>query len=367
MKVKNKILHIVSHLGQGGAERQLLELLEGNKNHAVCQLCPNGYYEKEVKAKGNTVFDLGMKRKIPDIRAFSRLNQVINCYQPDIIHTWMYHASLLEVISRKIRKNKNIPLIWGLRCSDMDTSFYSLQLKLVIIACKYFSSIPNLIINNSYVGKKFHEKIGFKNNNIVISNGIDTDKFAFSNKSRIRFRKNFKIPLRSKVLLSVARLDPMKDHKTLLFAFKKVKEIYPDITLILAGLGTENISKRESVLSLGPCKNIEDVYSASDIIISSSAFGEGFSNALGEGMSCNLVPISTNVGDAKYIINSIGKIIKPGDVKNMFNAIIETIQLSDDIFLQKKYEARKRISLNFSKQKMISSYSEIYKNIMTNK
>jgi len=364
LKAKNKILHIMPYLGQGGAERQLLELIKENKNHAVCQLSPSGHYENEVKSTGNALFDLGMKRKIPDIRALYRLNKIINFFQPDIIHTWMYHASLLEVLLRKIGKNKNIPLIWSLRCSDMDTTHYAVQLKLVIKACKYFSYFPDLIINNSYRGKQIHEDIGFKNDSIVISNGIDTDKFLFSNIKKINFRKKHKIPLTSKVLLSVARLDPMKDHGSLLSAFKEVKKIYPDSVLILAGLGTETFSERDGILALGSCDNIGEIYSASDIIISSSAFGEGFSNALGEGMACNLIPIATDVGDSKYITNFIGKIIPPKDVKALYKAIIEIFSMNKETFIKKKSESRTRIIKNFSKQKMIDSYSKIYNKII---
>ena len=33
-----KVLHIISSLGIGGAERQLLEIVEKNKSHGICQL-----------------------------------------------------------------------------------------------------------------------------------------------------------------------------------------------------------------------------------------------------------------------------------------------------------------------------------------
>ena len=39
MQIKNiKVLHIISSLGMGGAERQLLELTQENNNHGICQL-----------------------------------------------------------------------------------------------------------------------------------------------------------------------------------------------------------------------------------------------------------------------------------------------------------------------------------------
>ena len=48
---------------------------------------------------------------------------------------------------------------------------------------------------------------------------------------------------------------------------------------MLAGRYRE-IKNVNNMITLGSRKDIEHIYSASDIIVSSSAFGEGFSNAL---------------------------------------------------------------------------------------
>jgi glycosyltransferase involved in cell wall biosynthesis len=355
-----KVLHIISSLGQGGAERQLLELLSENNNHAICMLIHNNYYAENLRKNNILVYQLGMKSRTFNIGALFRLNKIIKEYKPDIIHAWMYHSILIEILSRKISFRRKIPLIWGIRCSNMKTSFYSKQLKIVIWACKIFSKSANMIINNSYSGRDFHQKIGFKNCDSVISNGIDTNLFAPNNEQRLVFRRQWNIPLNSKVLLCVARVDIMKDHGTLIKAFSNIKAIYPDLTLILAGLGTEIYSNKKGIIALGSYKNIRSVYTASDVIISSSAFGEGFSNALGEGMSAGLIPISTNVGDSQYIIDAAGIIIPSKNVSKLTEAIKVLIELNSQEFLIKKEEARNRVSNFFSKEKMIKEYSIMY-------
>ena len=50
-----KVLHIISSLGQGGAERQLIEIVKMNHNHEVCQLLSGGIYEKELYSKNRKV------------------------------------------------------------------------------------------------------------------------------------------------------------------------------------------------------------------------------------------------------------------------------------------------------------------------
>lgn len=361
-----KVLHIISQLGLGGAERQLLELLDSNRSHAICQLAPTNYFNDELKNKGINIFDLGMKRNFPDIRGIYRLNKIINTFKPHIIHGWMYHAILIEAILRKLGKNADIPLVWGLRCSNMDTSKYSIQLKFVINGCKFFSSFPDVIINNSEVGKTFHQKIGFKNKNIVISNGIDTKKFSPSNMHRMAFRKRWNISISARVLLHVGRVDPMKDHETLISAFEEARKLHPKLVLLLAGSGTQRYSNVDGIVALGAYKEIMEVYSSADIIVSSSAFGEGFSNALGEGMSSCLIPISTDVGDAKTIINSdqIGKLIPVQGVKELTSAILEILALEKQSFVKKQEEARNWISNNYSKQKMQKNYKTIYEDLL---
>jgi glycosyltransferase involved in cell wall biosynthesis len=360
---KIKVLHIISSLGQGGAERQLVELVKHNKNHAICQLIPGGVYEKELKKKKIIIFNLKLKKNIFSLFELYRLHKIIKYYKPNIINTWMYHSCLLEAALRKITFNK-IPLIWGLRCSNMETSYYSKTLKIVINGCKYFSKTPNIIINNSMAGMNFHKSIGFKNNNIVIFNGVDTKKFSLNSKFRNQFRNKFNIAKDAKVLLCVGRVDPMKDHATLLEAFIKIKENFSTVVLILAGLGTENINKTSGLITLGSCQDIDHVYSACDIIISSSAFGEGFSNSLAEGMSSSLIPIATDVGDAKHIVGNTGKIIKPKNVLELYNAIKELLELDEKNFVTNKILAKNRINKNFNQLKMINSYDEIYNKLL---
>ena len=364
MNKEIKVLHIISSLGQGGAERQLIELVKQNKNHAICQLISGGVYEKELKKQKTVIFDLKCKKSIFDIFCLYRLYKIMKSYKPDIVNTWMYHSSLLEVFLRKITLKNDIPLIWGLRCSNMETSYYSKVLKLVINGCKYFSQTPNIIINNSVAGMNFHKSIGFKNNNIVIFNGIDINKFSANNKFRINFRNKFNINKGVKVLLCVGRVDPMKDHDTLLKAFKKIKSNFSSTVLILAGMGTENINETNGVIALGPREDISHVYAACDVIISSSAFGEGFSNALAEGMASSLIPIATNVGDSKYIVGNAGKVINPMNVDELYDAIKEVLELNEQDFITRKILAKNRINGKFNKLKMLDSYNKLYNKLL---
>jgi len=358
-----RVFHLISSLQQGGAERQLIELTKKNKNHVICQLISGNAFENEINNKIQ-IFDLKSKNLFSFIISLYKLNKIIKNYKPDIIHTWMYHSSLILVFIKLLSIKNDIPLIWGLRCSNMDTSHYSILLKIVIKCCKFYSYMPEVIVNNSEAGLSFHKNLGFKNKHIVIPNGIDTSRFLFNEKSRNNFRIKYKIHKNAKVLLCVGRNDPMKDHDTLIKSFKKVKKKFPSVILLLAGLGTEKIKNINNMITLGPRKDIEHIYSASDIIISSSAFGEGFSNALAEGMSSNLIPIATQVGDALHVLGNTGTLVKPKNIQELSTAIEAMLKLDNDSFNNQKKIARKRILNNFSQKKMISSYNKLYSEIV---
>ncbi|NLX01643.1 MAG: hypothetical protein GXY40_03830 [Syntrophomonadaceae bacterium] len=77
--------------------------------------------------------------------------------KPDIIQTWLYHSDLLGTIAARILK---IPVIWNLRCVDMDFKKYSRLISFVVRLCARLSSYPQAVIANSEAGKAVHSSIG---------------------------------------------------------------------------------------------------------------------------------------------------------------------------------------------------------------
>jgi glycosyltransferase involved in cell wall biosynthesis len=63
------------------------------------------------------------------------------------------------------------------------------------------------------------------------------------------------------------------------------------------------------------------VHNALDICISSSAYGEGVSNAIGEAMACGVPCVVTNVGDSAWVVGDTGEVVPPKDPVALNNAI----------------------------------------------
>ncbi|HXI20358.1 MAG TPA: glycosyltransferase, partial [Gemmatimonadales bacterium] len=90
------------------------------------------------------------------------------------------------------------------------------------------------------------------------------------------------------------------------------------------------------------------IYNALDLLVSSSRFGEGFSNVLGEGMACGLRCVATDVGDARAVIGDTGVIVPPGDPAGLARGMLSLLGAGPDL-----PGPRARIAANYSVERMV--------------
>ena len=364
MKKDIRVLHVIASLGNGGAERQLIEILKYNRNHAVFLLSEADAYKETLEKLKIKYWEMGVKNKFLIFFKIFFFRYVIRNYKPDIIQSWMYNACLFSVFCKLI-KLYNKPLIWNIRCSNMISEYYSVSLRLIIYACAVLSRNVEKIIYNSYAGKDHHKKIGFsQKSGKVIYNGVDSKKFNSILRQRKALRKKYNFTKNDLVFICVARIDPMKNHNNFLKAYKCLECTFNNkIKLVLAGKGTDKLDLPYNCIALGMKKNIEDYYNVADIIIVPSAFGEGFSNVLVEGMLTNLLPIATDVGDSKKIIGSTGFIIKGHTEETLKKELSKILKIKHTLIQSMGKRARHRAYKLFSVEKMIKSYDNIFSKV----
>jgi glycosyltransferase involved in cell wall biosynthesis len=365
MKKNIKVLHVIVSLANGGAERQLVEILKHNKNHGVLILSNADIYKETLENLGNNYWELGVEKKLFVFKKIFAFKNIINKFNPDIIQAWMYNACFFSSIC-KLMRLYNKPIFWSIRCSEMITKYYSFSLKFVIYACSKLSSKTDKIIYNSFAGMKYHQEIGFsKNNDEVVFNGVDSNKFKANSVERKKLRKRYNLNTKDLVLLCVARVDPMKNYENFLKAFEFVKKSNSiNSKLVLIGKDTDKLKLPIDCIALGMKKDIEIYYNLADIIISPSAFGEGFSNVLIEGMLTNLLPVATDVGDSKKIIGNTGYIIESSNIETIQNKLLKIINLKNLHIKNLANKSRNRASKMFSVNKMIQSYNNIYTEVI---
>ncbi len=364
MKKKIKVLHVIARLGNGGAERQLIEILKHNRHHGVLLLSVADVYKETLDKLKIKYWEMGIKNKLLIFFKILFFKKVIKNYKPDIVQSWMYNACLFSVFCKLINIYDK-PLIWNIRCSNMVTKHYSFSLKFIIYGCIFLSKNADKIIYNSYAGKDYHKKIGFsQKSGKVICNGIDSKKFHPITRLRKELRKKYNIAKNDLVFLCVARVDPMKNYNNLLKAYKSLKNACNnEIKLLLVGKGTDKLDLSCNSIALGMKKNIEDYYNIADIIIVPSAFGEGFSNVLVEGMLTNLLPVATDIGDSKKIIGKTGFIIRGHNEEALKKELSKIIKIKNILIKSMGREARNRAHKLFSVEKMISSYDSTFSKV----
>ena len=64
MKKNIKVLHVIASLGNGGAERQLIEILKHNRNHGVLLLSEADVYKETLDKLKIKYWEMGVKNKL---------------------------------------------------------------------------------------------------------------------------------------------------------------------------------------------------------------------------------------------------------------------------------------------------------------
>jgi glycosyltransferase involved in cell wall biosynthesis len=90
------------------------------------------------------------------------------------------------------------------------------------------------------------------------------------------------------------------------------------------------------------------------------SYGEAFPLVVGEAMATGVPCVVTDVGDSALIIGDTGKVVPPRDPQFLAQAWLSMIELSDEERSTLGQQARQRIIQNFSLQKMVETYEQLY-------
>lgn len=370
-----KIFFLIRSLNVGGTERQLVELVKGldkTRFHITVGLFyDQGALREEIKGiEGVNLLSLDKKGRW-DLAGFGfRLARVLRELRPDILYSLLPEANIAGLIEGRMLRIPRI--VWGLRASNMDTSRYNWLSGVSIRLCAWLSRFPDLIIVNSHSGRAYHVEIGYKSSRMtVIPNGIDTERFMPNRAAGLKLRSEWNINEKAVVIGLAARLDPMKDHKTFLKAAEIIKQRLQNVYFVCIGSGAESYAVElralaesmgitENVLWLGERSDMPDVYNAFDIATSSSSFGEGFSNAIGEAMACGIPCVATDVGDSALIVGDTGIVTPIRDAQALAEGWMTIIRGLKDNSGYSAHMVRERIVSNFSSGKAVHSTASLF-------
>jgi glycosyltransferase involved in cell wall biosynthesis len=364
-----KIAHLITGLGLGGAERQLKALVterqqESSLEHIVISLQDEGVIGKQLSGeKGVRLYCLNLHKSIAGVW---QLYKILRREKPDVLQTWLYHADLMGLLIGKLARVPHI--VWNIRCSNMELSQYSRLTAFVVKILKALSRFPDAVVTNSQSGQKFHTTLGYAPRRWVqIPNGIDADLFQPNIPSGQDLRRTFDIPEDAIVVGLLGRVDPMKDYPTFLRAMERLSLVHENLYCMVAGKGTEDASWAivpPRFRRLGVWENASAFLNALDILVLSSAFGEGFPNVVGEAMACEVPTIVTDVGDAGVLIQTPTQIVPPQDVDKLILALKGLLALSSGERKVIGQQSRSRVLSSYSLPIMRQRYASFYKDLV---
>jgi len=339
------VVHLITTLGQGGAERVLSEVVprpgdHPDERHVVVSLVPGGMFADTLVAAGVDVRDLGMRPGRDVVRGTLRLAALLRDLRPALVVSWMYHASLVDLLARPFAgRGRRARMVWAVRGSlhtgTGPGSGLASHTRLTIRLLARFSGRPDAVVVNSRTGRTHHVRAGYRPRRwILLPNGCDTDEFHPDDSDRRSVRDELGIADDAVVAISVARMHPQKDHPTLLEAARRAHRAHPDLELVLVGTGTETLDSGVDaplelrVHGLGERRDIPRLLRGADLVVSSS-LTEGMPNALLEAMASGLVPVVTDVGDCRSIVADAGEVVSPADPVALGSAIGRVAGLAD--------------------------------------
>ncbi|MGC8771619.1 MAG: glycosyltransferase [Brevinematia bacterium] len=362
LKNRNKKLLFVSHnLNLEGAPISLFLLIKGlsEKDYDITILSPvDGPLNKKY-------IELGVDIRIfPEL--FERPTEILSYFFKEkkvdiaILNT-ILSFPLIETF--KIRK---IPLIWIIRESEREYYFSSYNLRI-----NHFKS-SDFVVFVSEATKKVYSDLEFKNNFVLIYNGIDLEEIENFKKENTKtsLKRKYGFNEKDYIVLNVGTTCKRKGQKFYLEAAKKVLEKITDrkVLFFLIGVVENNYSKKlysicknfkENVFFLKHSDNIYEYFMMSDLYVCTSLI-ESLPRTILEAMAFELPIISTNVyGIPEEIENGkSGILIEPANSELLAEKICCLINDKKyaDMLGKKAYERVKEI---FTLEKMVSSYEKL--------
>jgi len=250
----------------------------------------------------------------------------------------------------------------GYRTAPYRWPVKALHLAFLRLLCAHAYREAALIAPGNVYNRSWEQRLGADPAVIrTIYNGVDPADFA-------QVEGEPAVP----TISWAGRIDPIKDLHTLLRAFAVVRQARPEVRLRLFGAapaGAEaylqscrdlaaELGVADAVAFEGRVEQIRDAYAAGGVVVLSS-ISEGFPYTLIEAMTCGRACVATDVGGVSEALGDTGRLVPPRDPEAMAAACLELLG-DDELRGRLGTEARERALANFTVDRAIGTFGEIY-------
>ena len=362
---KITVLHLITELNVGGAEKSLAHLLahldrDRFSPTVACLYGGDGRIAGEIRGMNIPVIDLGVTAKWR-WDGFWRLYDLLRRERPTILHTWMFHA--------------NIPgRVLG-RLAGVPTVINSEHTMAMERGWRYWLNrithpwTDQVICVSPQVADFFVDHVGIPRQKIIfIPNGVDLQNLK-DLPDKLQARARLALPPDQVLVGTVARLDPVKRLDVLLQALTSLS----DVSAVVVGDGPERVrlgevSDRlkltERVFFVGHQEDVWPWLAALDVFVLCSDW-EGMSNALLEGMAAGLPVVATAVGGTPDVVvdGVTGLLVPPRDPPALAEAVVRLLR-DPDLRHRMGEAGRHRVEEHFSLERMVGRTQALYQQLL---
>ncbi|MCC7446773.1 MAG: glycosyltransferase [Anaerolineae bacterium] len=372
-----RILYFINSMGAGGAERQLVYLLGGLDRArfsprvlSILDAADQPFHYKDALIRLNVPFSTlslgtGPRGLAAGILHYSRANWTL---RPHIVQGCLHYANLIARIARPIcPPHRLITSVRGLYTpSELRTERYTWRLSDHVITNSQF--IKHYLTSGAQLPAKAVT---------VIPNAVSLESFAPQDRPRLRDEL---LPGARFVALMVARIDPVKDHATLLQAVHVLRDSLPTgFRLLLIGEVSFPDTQRQIealikqyqlenyVKQIPVTDDIYPYYAMADVSTLTS-ISEAFPNVILESFAAGK-PVIVSTG-----ANSVG-IVQPGETGWQFptgdalalaRCLQEALQTSP-VELSRMGERARAVAARYSVPAMAEQYMRLYESLLRRK
>lgn len=351
-----KVLLLADSLNAGGAERQFSLLCRSLQQRGIVvkvHSLDNGLYARELRDFSIDLTITERKGRY-DIRPMQRISQIINDFQPDVVHSWGWMSTFSAHLQCKLRR---IPLIGSVRSACIQKN--KVRALLNIRLC-------DLVISNSLAGLKAYQLSSGKGR--VVYNGFEIERAPSTACERNQ----------DPIVIMVARMGPAKDWDCFADAICLLQRRsgLEGVRYIGIGDGPErnrvieycNELLADGILSLPGFLDepMQEVCKADvGVLTTTPGVQEGTSNSILEYMACRLpVVCSRSGGNLETVANSeTGLLVTPGNPQELADAV-ERLCIDRNLAESMGKKGRQKLEDNYTIESMTDGTIGVYNELL---
>ena len=338
-----RVCHVIHNTEFGGTETMLCKIVSQLAPHhemQVISLMRCGEIGERIRSIGVPVHAMNCvtnRKPRPDrlLGLFSTLRR----FNPDVVQTWAYHADLCGGVAARLATKAAV--LWNIRHATLDPQIDSKNVLRSASLCGRLSRwVPDRILLNANAAVAVHQQAGYDRQKMqVIANGFDVQHFKpLPKEHRDKIRQSLGISPNDLVLGMCGRFHPHKGQFQFVQTAIEVAKEWPNARFIMAGNRCDDSNQELAQLIesaglssrfglLGSRSDMPEVLNAMDVYLLPS-ITEGMPNAIGEAMACGLPVVSTDVGDAKFLLGGCGTVVPINNIQAMAEAVSQFFQLN---------------------------------------